>query len=171
LEDEMPQYIITHGDRIHEAEVRRIDGHLFEVLLDGQRYEVDACAAEDSVMSLLVDGDNYEVHYSRDRDRYTLLIGAEHYEVQARNRRVRSAFTTGGGLLSGRQVVGAPMPGRVVSVLVEPGQEVAAGDPLLTLEAMKMENQLRSPVAGTVHEVAAEPGQVVATGDKLLVVG
>jgi biotin carboxyl carrier protein len=167
----MPQYIVNYGDESHDAEVRRIDASLYEVTVDGRRYEVDACAAEEGVLSLLVDADNYEVHYALVRDRYTLLIGAEHYEVQARNRRVRSAFTTGTGLLSGRQVVAAPMPGRVTRVLVSAGQEVVGGEPLLTLEAMKMENQLRSPVAGTVHEVTAEAGQVVATGDKLVVVG
>jgi biotin carboxyl carrier protein len=62
------------------------------------------------------------------------------------------------------------MPGRVVRVLVEPGSAVKAGNPLLVLEAMKMENQLRSPVDGVVAELEVVAGQVVATGDKLVVV-
>lgn len=166
----MPQYVINYAEQQHEAEVRRLSGNVYEVTIDGQRYTVDACAAEQSVFSLLVDGSHYEVHYGRERDRYTLLIAGEHYELQARNRRVRSAFAAAAGLVSGRQVVNAPMPGRVVRVLVQPGQQVKAGEPLLTLEAMKMENQLRSPIDGTVMETAVSQGQVVATGDKLLVV-
>jgi biotin carboxyl carrier protein len=70
---------------------------------------------------------------------------------------------------SGPARVTAPMPGRIVRVLVEPGQEVAAGQGLLVMEAMKMENELRAPRAGRVAEVAARERAAVETGALLVV--
>lgn len=166
----MPQYVLTQGDAETPAEVTPRGDGVYELTLDGRTVTVDARVVEESVCSFIVDGSCYEVHFSRERDVFTLLIGGEHYEVAARNRRVRAAYSAGARLLSGRQLVQAPMPGRVVRVLVGVGDAVKAGDPLLVLEAMKMENQLRSPVDGVVVELEAEAGKVVATGDKLAVV-
>jgi len=64
----------------------------------------------------------------------------------------------------------APMPGTVVSVAVEQGQQVEAGQPVLVLEAMKMQHTVRAPGAGTVTEIDVEPGAQVAAGEVLAVV-
>ncbi len=166
----MPEYVITDGGQDHAAEVVRDGDGRYKVTIDGLTYDVDAIPVEQSVSSFIVDGSCFEVHSSRDRDRYILLIGGEHHELTARNRRARSAYGRGAGPAVGRQVIQAPMPGRVVRVVAQAGAVVEAGAPLLILEAMKMENQLRSPIAGTVVEVAVGEGQVVATGEKLAVV-
>jgi biotin carboxyl carrier protein len=71
--------------------------------------------------------------------------------------------------LEGRQKIVAPMPGKVVRVLVEPGQSVAAGQGLLVIEAMKMQNEIRSPKSGTVEKLAVE-GQTVNAGEILAIV-
>jgi biotin carboxyl carrier protein len=166
----VPQYLIGDAAGEHEAEVRALGDGTYEVTVDGRTVTVDACAVEHSVWSFIVEGDCYEVHASRHRDRYRLLIGGEHHELTARNSRVRGVFSTGAGVVTGRQVVHAPMPGRVARILANLGDVVTAGQPLLTLEAMKMENQLRSPIDGTVVEIQITEGQVVATGEKLVVV-
>jgi biotin carboxyl carrier protein len=70
---------------------------------------------------------------------------------------------------AGRQVVTAPMPGKVVRVLVRLGDKVAQGQGMVIVEAMKMENELRSAKQGTVVELAAREGQAVEGGTKLLV--
>jgi propionyl-CoA carboxylase alpha chain len=64
----------------------------------------------------------------------------------------------------------APMPGTVVSVAVEPGQQVAAGEPVLVLEAMKMQHTVSTPGAGTVARLDVRPGDQVAAGEVLAVV-
>ncbi|GAB4242760.1 MAG: biotin/lipoyl-binding protein [Thermoleophilia bacterium] len=165
----MPKYILTHGGDSQEVEVRRVGDNLYEVLLSGRVVTVDACPVEDHVASVIIDGSCHEVHYSKERSSLTLLIGGEHYEIEARNRRER-AVGVAAGMITGRQLIQAPMPGRVVRVLVAPGEQVQAGQAVLTLEAMKMENELRTPVDGVVSEVAVEEGQTVSTGDKLVVV-
>ena len=70
----------------------------------------------------------------------------------------------------GTDVVAAPMPGKILSIKVKPGQEVREGDLVLMLEAMKMENEIFAPVAGTVSQIACKEGDSVNTGDPLLVV-
>jgi biotin carboxyl carrier protein len=74
------------------------------------------------------------------------------------------------GVTEGRQAVAAPMPGRVIRVLVEAGQEVEAGQGLIVVEAMKMQNEMKSPKAGRVIEVKAIDGATVAAGDVLVVI-
>jgi biotin carboxyl carrier protein len=71
---------------------------------------------------------------------------------------------------AGPAAVSAPMPGRVVKVLVAPGDAVAARQPVIVVEAMKMENELRAPRAGTVREIRAVEGALVDAGAVLLVV-
>jgi biotin carboxyl carrier protein len=72
--------------------------------------------------------------------------------------------------LDGRQPLTAPLPGRVLQVLVKQGDQVTRGQPLLVLEALRMENQLRSPRAGTVVELRVQAGQDVDGGAVLLAV-
>jgi biotin carboxyl carrier protein len=72
--------------------------------------------------------------------------------------------------VEGRQPLIAPLPGRVLKVLVVAGQVVERGQPLVVLEALRMENQLRSPCGGTVVELQVQAGQDVASGATLLVV-
>lgn len=166
----MPKYVLNQGSDQHQAEVVRRSEGLYGVSIDGASVEVDARMFEDGVLSMIVEGGCYEVHFSREGHEYMLLINGEHYEVSARNHRVRAALGSGSKMLVGRQVVQAPMPGRVVRVPATVGDEVKAGDTLLVLEAMKMENQLRSPIDGYVVEVTAVAGQVVQPGHKLAVV-
>ena len=87
--------------------------------------------------------------------------------LDQRSRHIRSLSGAASGQ-GGGGVLKAPMPGLVVRVQVEPGQQVAAGAPLVVLEAMKMENQLKAPAAGTVAEVRVVAGAAVEKGQVLV---
>ncbi|MHB9150172.1 MAG: biotin/lipoyl-containing protein [Thermoleophilia bacterium] len=166
----MQRYVLEYAGAVHEAEVEQRGEGLYSVTVAGRNLEVDARLVESTVLSLIADGICHEVHFSKDRGAYTLLIGGEHYSVSARNRRVRAAFALGEVASVGRQIVSAPMAARAISVAVRAGDQVAVGDILVVLEAMKMENPLRSPVDGMVDEVSVLEGQVVVAGQKLVVV-
>ena len=70
--------------------------------------------------------------------------------------------------ISGDGRVKAPIPGLITRIMVEPGQQVEVGDPLLVLEAMKMENVIRAPRSGSVQQLNVQPGQTVVLGERLV---
>jgi len=84
--------------------------------------------------------------------------------------RERAARLGGAHGHAAKQVLRAQIPGRIVSVAVAPGDAIEAGQRLLSVEAMKMENEVRSPRSGTVERVAVAAGQTVDQGDELVVI-
>ena len=121
---------------------------------------------EPGVMSLLVEGRQYRCVLDGDG----VVIGGSGMGLRWRIRgRCRGGVGAGAGA-EGPRPVKAPMPGRVVRVLVEVGDEVAEGQGVVVIEAMKMQNELKSPKAGRVVRVAVAVGDTVGSGDVLVVV-
>ena len=153
---------------------RKADGR-FRVLLDGNAHELDVSRVGAFGLSLLLDGESgvsREVQVAPGTTRGELLVSMAGRTVAAtvNGRRTRRAGPDGGAGAHGEQAVLAPMAGRVVRVLVSPGDDVAARQGVVVVEAMKMENELRSPKAGRVKEVNVTPGTSVEAGRVLLVV-
>ncbi len=113
----------------------------------------------------------YECHVSKTPDgEYEVTVGADAYRVQVSDSR---ALPTGGaatGAAAGRARITAPMPGKIVRVMVEVGAHVEAGDGLVIVEAMKMQNEMKAPKSGIITELHATPGATVAAGDVLVVI-
>jgi biotin carboxyl carrier protein len=150
-------------------------GHgTFIVTVDGQSHEVQAERAGEFGLSLIV-GDaanaSRELQVAPGPARGELLVslGGRTVPVVVNGRSRRRGGSDDGGR-AGQQPVVAPMPGRVVRVLVAPGDAVAARQGVVVVEAMKMENELRSPKAGTVKEVSVTAGTSVEAGRVLVVI-
>lgn len=154
-------------DETHEIEVHA-KGEAYEVTVDGTVCVVDARKLESNFYSLIVDGRSYEVSVEGDDETFEVRHGASLRTV----RLVDPLRAASGADLAdtGRAVIEAVMPGRVVRLLVEEGQQVEAGQGVLVLEAMKMENEVASPRAGTVSTVKVAQGATVETGQILVVV-
>lgn len=154
------------GDAVHALEVTRVDG-AYRVVLDGVAHLVDARKLEADFYSILYEGKSYELSVENAGSRYFVRHGAAEQVVEladaARSGRERLHHH------DGAQAIDAVMPGKVVRVLVSAGDEVAAGQGLVVLEAMKMENQIDAPRAGRVQRVEVQAGQNVETGARLLV--
>jgi biotin carboxyl carrier protein len=124
--------------------------------------------------SLLLDNKSYEVHVQEtERNGYRVMIssqGYEGYEVRVLDERTYRASQVSGASAGGAgdSAIKAPIPGLVVKVLVAEGDEVTAGQTLVILEAMKMENELRAPRPGVVATIKAKPGNSVNQGDVLV---
>lgn len=114
----------------------------------------------------VVDG---AVTAGRPRDPWLVQLPGVDFEVAVNGRRHAAGETAGAG--GGEQQVVAPMPGRVLRVLVEPGAAVVSGQPVVVIEAMKMENALTALRDGVVHEVAVAEGTSVEAGRLLLRIG
>jgi biotin carboxyl carrier protein len=153
--------------RAVRVEVTGADGR-YTVALDGRALCVDARESGRDGLSLIVDGRSYAALLEPRENGYTVHLPEDTFEVEL-------SAAAGAGAAAGRKPAGgparvaAPMPGRLVRVLVEAGQEVRAGQGLVVMEAMKMENELRAPRAGRVREVHVRELQAVETGALLVV--
>ena len=101
---------------------------------------------------------------------YTLVIGGERYQVEAADERTQAVRAVARSTAQSHKamVLRAPMPGLVVGVVVKVGDRVEAGDRVVVMEAMKMENELRAPAAGTVRAIAVSTGTAVEKGAVLI---
>jgi len=158
------------GDEVEMIEVAGRDGR-FHVTIGERVWEVDARLSPPGMCSLLIDGVSYAASVRDEESAFVVDVLGETYWIRVEEE-VRYIIRTRGGAASGpgEQVVKAPMPGRVTHVSVRPGDTVAAGDPLLVIEAMKMENEFKARAAGTVRDVRVSPGQAVNPGDVLLII-
>ncbi|TAK36423.1 MAG: acetyl-CoA carboxylase biotin carboxyl carrier protein subunit [Chloroflexota bacterium] len=121
--------------------------------------------------TLLAGGEMLEVYVEEIGDRYVIYLAGNVFEVAAAPQLVGRKDPTRSALpVNGSAAVNAPMPGLVLQVFVEPGQQVERGDVLLVLEAMKMENDIRAPAAGRVDHVGVRAGQRVDQGQRLVVI-
>jgi biotin carboxyl carrier protein len=154
--------------RTLRVEMRGQDGR-YTVSLDGRMLEVDYREAGCGFASLLVDGRSHEVGIERQAGGYRVQLAGHDLLVElvaaARGPAAAARRPAAGPLR-----VAAPMPGKIVRVLVQAGQPVAAEQGLLVVEAMKMENELRAPRAGRVRETCVREGQAVETGALLVVI-
>ncbi len=121
---------------------------------------------EPGVYSVLMDGRSYEARVEEHAGGLVVVIEGYRFEIDVRDpRRFRRAPGTSGA--SGMQTVSAPMPGKVVRVLAAVGDTVDAGQGLLVVEAMKMQNEMKSPRAGKVASISVKEGATVAAGEVL----
>lgn len=155
-------------------EVKREGGRVFGEV-GGRRYELEAREVGAGEYLLIHGGRVYECRVGAEpgaegRGALRVSVGAREYGVRLTDPKHLRGAGPVGGEQGGRAQVKAPMPGKVVRVLVEAGQTVEAGQGLVVVEAMKMQNELKSPKSGTVAELRAEPGSTVNAGDVLVVV-
>jgi acetyl/propionyl-CoA carboxylase alpha subunit len=135
-------------------------------VIDGHPLTVDARTLEPGVISLLVDGQQYRCVLDGDG----VWIGGRRYGFEVDDPRSLQGRRGAGAGASGPRPVKAPMPGRVVRVLVNTGDDVAEQQGIVVIEAMKMQNELKSPKAGKVVRVTVAVGDAVGSGDVLAVV-
>jgi biotin carboxyl carrier protein len=167
------RYFATVPDaaKPRELDVRPLSGTSFAVTMDGQRHQLDLVPIDGHSVSILVDGESYAVEFDASGDVIQVLVRGAVVSVDLadeRKMRLRSASGLAGA--SGPQIILAPMPGKVVKLLAKVGEDVVAGQGLVVVEAMKMENELKSARAGRVIEIAAAEGQPVERGARLIVV-
>lgn len=158
--------------REHALELRR-EGARVSAEVDGRRYELEARETEPGVVLLALGGRVYECRAEPAGGRgeaWRVEVGGRRFDVALVDPRRLRGVAGGGAQASGRAAVSSSMPGKVVRVLVELGDEVAAGDALVVVEAMKMQNELKSPKAGAVVELHAREGATVNAGEVLAVV-
>ncbi|HEU5154790.1 MAG TPA: biotin/lipoyl-containing protein [Gemmatimonadales bacterium] len=149
-----------------------------EVVVDGERVEVDgrvlnahlSPVPETPLRHLLLGSESYTLAMEPTEAGWAVAFRGERQVIEVvdeRTRHIRSLTGEGRKSVGGGQLR-APMPGLVLRIQVEEGQAVAAGQPIVALEAMKMENELRASGPGVVRTIAVKPGQAVEKGAVLV---
>ena len=155
----------TVDGRTMRVEVRGRDGR-YTVVIDGKPLEVDAHGTGAHFLSLILDGKSYEAGMEKRPTGYAVVLPDDviAVDIAPAARGAAASFRKPAGPIR----VTAPMPGKLVRLLVTRGQAVEAGQGLVVVEAMKMENELRAPRAGRVSELPVQEGQAVDTGTLLV---
>ncbi len=164
-------FIAKLGARSYTVEIEEVGRSLYRVAVDGNEFLVDGKKTGLTNYSLIVDNRSFEVDVDITEDEYRVLVDGRSYRVElVDERRVRLGGLQSGIQPQGRQRVSVPMPGKVIEVLVGEGDRVEKGQGLVIVEAMKMENEVRSPIAGEVRQVRVKAGDALEAGALLMVV-
>ena len=171
LEVDAVGFVAKLGDQSYTVEIEEIGKSVYRVAVEGNEFLVDGKKTGRTNYSLIVDNRSFEIEVDYTEDQYRVLVDGRNYHVHlVDERKIRVGGTQSGLELQGRQMVSVPMPGKIIAVLVSEGDSVEKGQGLVIVEAMKMENEVRSPVTGAVREIKVKPGDTVEAAAVLLVV-
>ncbi len=139
--------------------------------VDGHEIEVDAALTARDVMSVLVGGDAFEIKRERSlQGEIHLIVGSARYAIDVQDPRSLRTRRAAGEGEAGPQKIIAPMPGKILRISVAIGDEVKAGQGIIVMEAMKMQNEMKSPKDGKVQKILTSEGSTVNPGDTLAVI-
>lgn len=163
------RYFLKDGDDFQTVDVVHSDGSI-AVTYNGKNYTVDLQEIADGHYSVLLDNRSMTVQARPEEGGLAVVRRHVRYDVPILNQRRKMEREVFGGAGEGARAneVKAPMPGMVLRLEVKPGDAVTPGQPLLVIEAMKMENEIRAVGAGTVAEILVKPDQAVERNDLLL---
>jgi biotin carboxyl carrier protein len=138
--------------------------------VDGREVEADVAQIARDIFSILLQGRPIEVRIEPAANGLVAHVGDRQFHMRIADPREWRRGRAGAAELEGRQHVTAPMPGKIVSVLVAAGGTVQAGQGLLVVEAMKMQNEIVAPKSGTLEKVLVREGQTVNAGELLAII-
>ena len=157
------------GGKSHRLEIEKATSG-WECRLDGQPVNVDAVITRRDVLSLLVCGHVYEIKREQIATDLHMWVGTTCFAVELRDPRSLRSRNLAARDEKGPRKIFAPMPGRIVRLLVAENSDVEAGQGIVVVEAMKMQNEIKSPKKGIVKRISATPGAAVNPGDVLAIV-
>jgi biotin carboxyl carrier protein len=161
-------YDVTIDGKHYRLDLNRM-GDRWSCRLDGGEVEVDAVLVRPDVLSLRIGSQAYEVKCERAADEMHVWVGSARFAAEVNDPRslrgrVRAVDDHGPRKLT------APMPGKIVRVMVNQGDEIEAGAGVMVVEAMKMQNEIKSPKKGTIQKILVTEGAAVNAGDVLAIV-
>ena len=163
------KYVATLDGTSHVVEVAGGEGR-YRLTIGDDVWEVDGRLTAQGIYSLLIGGVSYVADVVDHEGTCLVDVGGEAYEVLVEEQTRWIIRTRGGAAGAGAgHTVRAPLPGKITHIAVRPGDRVQAGDTLVVIEAMKMENEFKAASAGVIAEVRVSVGQAVNPGDVMVV--
>lgn len=158
------KYVTIINNEQYEIEIDK-DG---QVLVNGEARDFDFLNLGGSLYSVITQNHSLEAVIDDEDNKIAVMMDGRLYETQVLDERALLMAQRRGGLGGGSGEVHAPMPGLIVKVVVQEGQEVEQGQTVVILESMKMQNELKSPIDGTVDKIHIEASQTVDKNDLLI---
>jgi biotin carboxyl carrier protein len=161
-------YDVTIDGKHYRLDLNGAEG-AWSCRLDGKDFDVDAILARPDVLSLRIGNQAYEVKSERVANDLYVWVGSRRFAVEVRDPRSLRGRSRAGDEHGPRKII-APMPGKVVRVLAGEGDDVEAGAGVAVVEAMKMQNEIKSPKKGSIRKILVSEGAAVSAGDVLAIV-
>ena len=159
-------YEVTVAGKAHRVELQR-SGESWLCKLDGVDLPLDAISTREGVLSILIGGESYEIKRESTAAENNIVVRGVRFPVQVRDPRALRSRRRGDAGTDGPKKIVAPMPGKVVRILAPVGTAVEHGQGVIVIEAMKMQNELKSPKKGTVRKLNIAEGAAVEAGQAL----
>jgi biotin carboxyl carrier protein len=161
------QLASSNGTRTHTVDLERL-GDQWRIILDGEPVDADVVEIAPNTLSILLRGESHEIRVARSSEGLLKVqTGLREFIAEVTDQRSWRGRRLSHVEVEGRQQITAPMAGKVVRVLVKSGEKVEVGQGLLVVEAMKMQNEIRSTKSGTVERLLVQEGQPVNSGETL----
>jgi len=169
----MEEFIISVNN--NDYIIKTLEGEFSSLIVGDKLYKIELIKKlNDDVYSFLVNQKVYQVEFDYDNKNLDILLNGFTYSIEIKDStyHLLQKFLSNNtkNKNSGAGIVKAPMPGLIVKVFVQPGMNVVEGDKLLIMEAMKMENILKSTISGIVKEVRVSEGNTVEKDNILIVI-
>jgi len=159
-------YEVKVADKIHRVELLK-ENNGWRCKLDGREMPLDVTSTQSGVLSILLDGKSYEIKQETNGSDTSIVVGRQRFPAQVRDPRSLRGRRTAHAGSEGVKRITAPMPGKVVRILAPAGTPVEHGQGVIVIEAMKMQNELKSPKKGTVKKLNVSEGAAVDAGQAL----
>ena len=159
-------YEVSIAGKTHKVELVR-SGPAWFCKLDGRNLPLDVTATQNGVLSILIEGKSYEVKQENNASQSTIVVAGERFTTVVRDLRSFRSRRGSAGVAAGIKKITAPMPGKVVRILAPAGTAVESGQGVVVIEAMKMQNEMKSPKPGRVKKINVAEGAAVEAGQVL----
>ncbi len=164
------KYEVLIDGHLHQIDIERVEKG-YQATVDGEAFALDVAMTARDVLSILHNGHHYEAkrEYSLLGETH-LIVGSERFLAEVRDPRSLRSRRAAAGQEAGPAKITAPMPGKVVRTMVAVGDEIEAGQGIIVVEAMKMQNEIKSPKKGKVTKIAVAESALVNAGDLLVII-
>ncbi|HYX07267.1 MAG TPA: biotin/lipoyl-containing protein [Bacteroidales bacterium] len=164
---------IKLDDRLAKVELLKKENDRLIIKVDDRKYDLDIAMVEDGVYSILFNGKSYNVELvdGENSKKYIANTFYRSFDVEIVDAETRYMLNRNqGGIADEGNTISSPMPGKVVKILVNEGDEIEAGEPLIIVSAMKMESEYKSGKAGKIKQILVNEGQTVAGNEPLIII-
>ncbi|HET9282163.1 MAG TPA: biotin/lipoyl-containing protein [Candidatus Angelobacter sp.] len=159
-------YEVKIAEQGYRVELERTESG-WKCRLDGRELPLDVVVGEEGVLSLLLAGKSYAIKQENAGAETKVVVGQERFSVSVRDPRSFRSRRSTGASAQGIKKITAPMPGKVVRLLAAEGSSVEAGQSVIVIEAMKMQNELKAPKSGVLKKINIAEGAAVEAGQAL----